>query len=802
MAAGLGAASPRSGELDLFLRHDGDGSGNDPNADSLVMLPRVNGVWRSPVNIGGFVHRDSEIAATSRVTGEITIAVRWNDSSLRTRTWTDAGGWDGWNTVTTGLTGGPAIAGRGSNGLILTWRDANGRIRVTTGQPGGPWNNSIQLTPTVRSNTSPSVTTTSSNPKIAYTDSSTGQPRQVELAAGGSPINAAAWGAPSGLTSSGGAPAATTPSMGVVRMWAAPNGNVYRYSPTTSSGVLGTYPSVGSGVAGAAGVRSGESGLPSTPTSLWSNRLLTGEYQADAFWRTQDGCIATRTKTSTSAQAAWNTPSPAVFPAHPGTTRCTWPSRVGTAPLMKRLDSTEYNELAQADQSWRNASGSTMAAANSYVGRDQALVYHQGPDWPTSWALRNWHPNTWVYRKAIAYLMSDRLHDATATSSYFVRRKSNNRLVALAYGCSSSGCPQPLLNVASSSARLFWLFGSSSSVVNQQGACQNQTVADGVLDILACTSGMSSSNLANAKGVWADEVLPQLTTSSNGAAPSFVADALTGVPLTNSEVLNDLPFSATQWQDGLATMMDQLRAGINTLKSQRVLRTDQGKVAINYKWTTYGFGGTPGMTITSVPTASRIIQASDYVELEAGWVDGGITGGGTGVPFSFQRRQQFVDQVHALGRNVVEEKVTCAAFSEFAGSECTREGGAPQTAASAAAHYTTAQYNLASTYLNYANGDMVGDLADYYARSWDGYSTDLGVALAGRTALTSSTAGPQQRLFERGRVIVVPPGYTGSTTFSVPVGSRWRPTGSNTLTTVTSGSITLAPRRGAVILNP
>ncbi|MFN7135097.1 MAG: hypothetical protein ACK4N5_23680, partial [Myxococcales bacterium] len=410
-----------------------------------------------------------------------------------------------------------------------------------------------------------------------------------------------------------------------------------------------------------------------TPISLWSDRLATGGRQADAFWRTQDGCIATRTKTSESTQISWTTPSPAVIPARTGT-RCVWPARVGTAPLFKRLDNTEYSELAAADQAWRGTS-LDLTSMNSYTGRDQVLMYHQGPDWPTAWALRNWHPNTWVYRKAIAYLTSDRLHDAAATSGYFVRRKSNGRAVALAYGCSSGGCPQPLLNITSAAARSFWLNGTSTAV-EKQGSCQNQTVTDGIVDLLACTSGAGSSTAANTRGVWVDEVLPQLITSSNGSAQSFVADLATGVPLTNAEVLNDLPFTATQWQDGLATLMEQLRSAINTLKSQRVLRTDQGKVAINYKWTTYGFGNTV-TKITDVPAATRIIQASDLVELEAGWVDQGIGGGGTNVPFSFQRRQQFVDQVHALGRNVLEEKVSCAALAEFASYECTRGGGAP-----------------------------------------------------------------------------------------------------------------------------
>ncbi len=186
-AAGLGAASPRSGELDLFFRHDGDGSGTDPNADSLVMLPRVNGVWRSPINLGGSIHRDSEISATTRVTGEVTVVVRWKDNSLRALTWTDAGGWSNWSTVTSGITGGPWVAGRGADGLLATWRDSAGRIRVATRLTGGSWTTSTQLPYVVRSNTGPSVSTTSSTPKIAYTDSATGQPRSISLAAGANP---------------------------------------------------------------------------------------------------------------------------------------------------------------------------------------------------------------------------------------------------------------------------------------------------------------------------------------------------------------------------------------------------------------------------------------------------------------------------------------------------------------------------------------------------------------------------------------------------------------------------------------
>ncbi len=212
-------------------------------------------------------------------------------------------------------------------------------------------------------------------------------------------------------------------------------------------------------------------------------------------------------------------------------------------------------------------------------------------------------------------------------------------------------------------------------------------------------------------------------------------------------MLSDLPFTATQWQDGLATLMEQLRSAINSLKAQRVLRADQGKVAINYKWTSYGFGNSP-TTIAANTAAKRIIQAADLVDLEGGWVDAGLGGGGPEVAFSFQRRQTFVDEVHALGRSVIEEKAACSSFSEFQGAECVRESQPTQTSASTAAHYTTAQYNAAAAYLGYEPGDMLGDIADYYGRSWDGYSTDLGVAIGGRTLL-NGPSGPQQRTFER-----------------------------------------------------
>lgn len=509
----------------------------------------------------------------------------------------------------------------------------------------------------------------------------------------------------------------------------------------------------------------------------------------------------------------------------------------------------------QVNGVWDGWMGGQVNAAQSwYRDRYQSLVVDIGEDWPTSWAPRNWHADAWAYRKGTSYLKSLGLHTAPGTSQFFVTLTNPDPPIlpngqpnpnpptgpaAINYECGASGCTQALLNLTRADARDFWLYGedwaTKGVVPATTDACHEKWAHTyGVLDLLACKNGPGGSN-GNIKGLWLDDVLGDLATVASPADASSVAWLNSGLPVANGKLWQALPFTQTQWTDGMVKLLTDLRSGISTLKSQGRLAATQGKVAINYKWQSFGYstrpltGPYPGLTID--PIGARLIQAADYVELENGWVDGvrvdddgkvlsnGLTAGGLETQWSFERRRLFVKQVHDLGRSVIEEKTNSADMLEYRSASCLGDFSA-QDAPRNAAHYATAQYNLAATLVNWTPGDMVGDICELYGQStatspeygrgWDGYQSDLGTPVAitptpptpaGWAPLlpgTSVTNGIIERRFTNGRVLVAPPGVEGevdvpldTTLYARIDGQELRP-----VTTVR-----LKRRQGVVLLN-
>jgi hypothetical protein len=156
------------------------------------------------------------------------------------------------------------------------------------------------------------------------------------------------------------------------------------------------------------------------------------------------------------------------------------------------------------------------------------------------------------------------------------------------------------------------------------------------------------------------------------------------------------------------------------------------------------------------------IGAADVINLEGGFAsDGGLTGGTA--EWSVFAKMAFVDAVHAAGRWVV--------IDDFPASDLERE------------------YALACYFLVTNGRDGLGDAAMAPATWWKGYDVHLGRALAARTR---GAGGVFRRDFERGLVLALEPGATG-TTVSLP-----GPYLSLDGTEVTQ--VTLSPRRGAVLV--
>lgn len=440
----------------------------------------------------------------------------------------------------------------------------------------------------------------------------------------------------------------------------------------------------------------------------------------------------------------------------------------GLLPVMKRLTGADTYDLQHADS--RSNSGTVDPTVKAqFNSRFQSLVMFESPDWATSYLPRQWHPNGWVYRKSTSYLVSHNVH--TQYPQYFVKLKGTTDFASIDYDCNPErGCTQPMLDVTSEAARKFWLYGPDG-VVNASSTCQshlgNQT--DGVLDELVC----------GYKGVWLDDVLADLLEGgpNNPNSNTAVANLRTGVIVPTSGLGTTFPYTVAQWSAGLATMLEQLRAGINTLKNAGRIKATSGIVAINYKWSTFGFsqvartGATPSYNPNS--NGARIIRAADLVELEGGYIDDGLVPGPVQQDWTFNRRRAFVQAVHGLGRFVIEEKTNSADIDPYGALSCQRDI-ATQDAAHQAAHFATANYNYAATLLDYQPGDWVGDICEYhtggpgqFGGQWPGYNGITNQTLGTPTGAWYVQPGTQlqRRDFTLGYILVGPPGVA-TTTFN------------------------------------
>ena len=164
------------------------------------------------------------------------------------------------------------------------------------------------------------------------------------------------------------------------------------------------------------------------------------------------------------------------------------------------------------------------------------------------------------------------------------------------------------------------------------------------------------------------------------------------------------------------------------------------------------------------PILARQIQAADFVEMEQGFIDRGLTGG-TGT-YSWTRKVAFVDLVHSNGRQVIDRDEDAANVGEQI-------------------------YGLANFLLINDGGDLYG--AEYRVRptEWSTmYETDLGPALNQRYLWD----GVWRRDFADGFVLVNP---SGGTSKSLDLGATYMG-----IDGTGAGFVNLNEEQGAVFLTP
>jgi hypothetical protein len=153
---------------------------------------------------------------------------------------------------------------------------------------------------------------------------------------------------------------------------------------------------------------------------------------------------------------------------------------------------------------------------------------------------------------------------------------------------------------------------------------------------------------------------------------------------------------------------------------------------------------------TSDPSIRKEIESANFINLERGVNDAGLTGGSGA--WSVNALLSYVDQIHALGRSVI------------------LDGAAGEAA--------PMEYNLASYLLISTGNDAVSAAGQTPGNWWGGWSVNLGEAAGARY----SWNGLLRRDFAGGLVLVNPP---GEPTRTVTLPSPMKETNGATVSSVT-----------------
>jgi len=314
----------------------------------------------------------------------------------------------------------------------------------------------------------------------------------------------------------------------------------------------------------------------------------------------------------------------------------------------------------------------------------------------------SWYPNAWAYLDSYAIYTSNT--QLVQQHPDWILKDANGNKLYINYACSGGTCTQYAANLANPSGFRAWWIG--------------QAQADFALN-------------PSYKGLFIDDVNLDLSRISDGYGNVVTPiDPTTGQPMTNSA-----------WRGYFADFMAQVRAALPS-----------AELVHNSLW----------FLDWTDANIQREIQASDWIELERGVNDGGLTGG-TGT-YSLSRFLSFVDNVHSNGKGVVFDGETPASDSDTA-----RE-------------YSAAAWLLVST-----GKDLVGDQSQTPTYWWTGFQTDLGKAQGARYSWQNLL----RRDFAGGIALVNPPG-AGSVTVTLP-GLYTRVTGAAVK------SVTLGATQGAIL---
>ena len=201
-------------------------------------------------------------------------------------------------------------------------------------------------------------------------------------------------------------------------------------------------------------------------------------------------------------------------------------------------------------------------------------------------------------------------------------------------------------------------------------------------------------------GVFIDNVVLEMNVGNGQGQQVRPIDRRTGAPMTDAA-----------WSRYVAEFLEHIRSQLPT-----------ARITHNVRW----------WLPRSDPFVRRAALAADQIELERGFNDKGLTGGGG--TFGYTTFLRYIDWLHRLGKDVVVEPYLANA----------RE----------------ARYEVAGYFLTHRRGDRIA--TDYEAdpptdegrpQWWRGWNTNLGRARGHRRM----RGGLWRRKYSRARVIVNPP---------------------------------------------
>jgi hypothetical protein len=304
----------------------------------------------------------------------------------------------------------------------------------------------------------------------------------------------------------------------------------------------------------------------------------------------------------------------------------------------------------------------------------------------------SWYPNGLVYINAYAIYPGS---DVQRTHPEWILKDASGNLLFIPWGCASGTCPQFAADISNPAFRRWWI--DTAKHLMQLGY----------------------------RGLFIDDVNMEFRVGDGAGRQVAPLNRSTGAAMT-----------WTEWRKYMCEFMEQIR-----------LEVPNAEILHNSIW--YA-GGEPR---DNDPYIQRQIRAANFVNIEHGVNDTGLTGG-TG-PWSLSALHSFIDRVHERGTNVV--------LNDFGESK------------------TELEYALANYHLVNNGGDAVGNMQMNPTNWFAGYDTSLGTPTGART----TWSGLLRRDFQAGLVLVNAPDSPART---VTLPGTYRKIDGAAVTTVTLGA--------------